>query len=148
MLFSEGYENKFKFKSEPHIDSCTKNFISELLQIDPAQRLGAEGKDVKAHPFFKGTDWRAVEALQLKPPFLPSIRFGFHPLLNRHYHLLLFTFVFILSLLYRAARHRTRNTLMRNTNSRGSTKRHTKITTKIPTETRSKDSDTLQLRKH
>lgn len=77
MLFSEGYENKLKFKSEPHIDSCTKNFISELLQIDPAQRLGTEGKAVKAHPFFKGTDWRAVEALQLKPPFLPSIRSAF-----------------------------------------------------------------------
>lgn len=52
-----------------------KDFIAQLLDKNPATRLGAAGadsKDVKAHPFFHGIDWAEVENLALEPPLIPA----------------------------------------------------------------------------
>ncbi|XP_031479670.1 probable serine/threonine protein kinase IRE4 isoform X2 [Nymphaea colorata] len=48
-----------------------RDLISRLLVQDPDQRLGANGApEVKAHPFFKGTNWETL-ALQ-KAAFVPN----------------------------------------------------------------------------
>ncbi|OMJ79752.1 hypothetical protein SteCoe_20185 [Stentor coeruleus] len=46
-----------------------KELIKDLLQRDPAKRLGAlrDAEEVKQHRFFKGIDWEAVERKELKP---------------------------------------------------------------------------------
>lgn len=45
---------------------------SQLLCKDPDMRLGAKGADdIKAHPFFAGVDWEAVQTKGLKPPIPP-----------------------------------------------------------------------------
>jgi serine/threonine protein kinase len=53
-----------------------RDLIRGLLMRDPASRLGsrAAGVDeIKAHPFFRGIDWVALEKLEVEPPFKPTV---------------------------------------------------------------------------
>jgi len=50
------------------------SLLKGLLTRDPAKRLG--GAAVKAHPFFRGIDWAAVEARKLDTGFRPSVGAG------------------------------------------------------------------------
>jgi len=68
-------------KSDLQFSSCNasaeaKDLIRGLLQRDPAQRLGSRAGgvgDIKAHPFFRGTDWDLVEKCAIEPPFRPKV---------------------------------------------------------------------------
>ena len=52
------------FMSPAAVDLCSK-----LLVRDPALRLGYGGADeLKAHPYFKGIDWVALERVQVCTP--------------------------------------------------------------------------------
>ncbi|XP_029024483.1 serine/threonine-protein kinase N2 [Betta splendens] len=51
--------------------------VQKLLQKNPEMRLGAgreDASEIKRHKFFQGTDWDALLAKKVKPPFLPVIR--------------------------------------------------------------------------
>ena len=72
-----------------------QDLIAGLLRRDPVSRLGNEtgtvpspagskaasegvtrevdGMDVRAHPFFEGIDWEALEGRQVEPPFKPAV---------------------------------------------------------------------------
>jgi len=46
-----------------YISDEAKSFLKELLRYDPQERLGSgvNGvQELKAHPFFSGTDWQMV----------------------------------------------------------------------------------------
>nr|XP_036863901.1 serine/threonine-protein kinase N3 isoform X2 [Manis javanica] len=50
--------------------------IQKLLQKCPEKRLGAgeqDAEEVKTQPFFRTTDWQALLARAVQPPFLPSL---------------------------------------------------------------------------
>lgn len=67
---------------KPFSNDCL-DFINGLLQKDPNYRLGVGDlgrQRLKAHPFLKGTDWKAVEAKTLRPPFKPRNQGNFNPL--------------------------------------------------------------------
>lgn len=52
-------------------------FLRAVLQVEAGVRLGAGPQSteaIKAHPWFLGTDWRAVYRRELVPPFVPSVR--------------------------------------------------------------------------
>ncbi|XP_069809102.1 protein kinase C delta type-like [Dendropsophus ebraccatus] len=51
--------------------SGAEDFITQLLQQDPAQRLGAN-RNTREHQFFQPIDWVKVEALEMTPPRIPS----------------------------------------------------------------------------
>ncbi|CAJ0966123.1 unnamed protein product, partial [Ranitomeya imitator] len=51
--------------------SDAEDLIRELLQKDPAKRLGVH-RNIRAHPFFQDIDWVSVEALQMPPPHIPG----------------------------------------------------------------------------
>lgn len=56
---------------------ASKKFVDDLLNRDPSTRLGcgANGRrDIEAHPFFQGIDWKKMEARQIKPPYKPQIK--------------------------------------------------------------------------
>ncbi|KAM4034535.1 LOW QUALITY PROTEIN: protein kinase C delta type-like [Anomaloglossus baeobatrachus] len=46
------------------------DILKQLLQRDPALRLGATG-NIRAHRFFQCIDWVSVEALKMPPPHIP-----------------------------------------------------------------------------
>ncbi|XP_058549874.1 serine/threonine-protein kinase N3 isoform X8 [Neofelis nebulosa] len=51
--------------------------IQKLLQKCPEQRLGAgerDAEEIKTQPFFRTTDWQALLARTVQPPFLPTLR--------------------------------------------------------------------------
>lgn len=57
-----------------------KDLISRLLTQNPGQRIGSlkgGSRDVRQHPFFAAIDWRALEAKQLAPPFVPKLSDAF-----------------------------------------------------------------------
>uniref|UniRef100_A0A126X1F8 non-specific serine/threonine protein kinase n=1 Tax=Oedogonium foveolatum TaxID=321584 RepID=A0A126X1F8_9CHLO len=72
----ETFENILKqplsFPSNPPISDQCKNLISSLLVKEPAQRLGAKAgaEDIKAHPFFAGTNWALLR--NETPPYVPK----------------------------------------------------------------------------
>ncbi|KAM4034415.1 LOW QUALITY PROTEIN: protein kinase C delta type-like [Anomaloglossus baeobatrachus] len=46
------------------------DILKQLLQKDPARRLGVNG-NIRAHRFFQRIDWDSVEALKMPPPHIP-----------------------------------------------------------------------------
>merc|ERR1712182_156717 len=47
-----------------------------MLYKDPNRRLGGgptDGEEVKAHPFWAGSDWVAVLQRRITPPFKPNV---------------------------------------------------------------------------
>lgn len=59
----------------PHVPTVARDFIRKLLLADVSKRLGnlSNGAgDVKAHAFFEGVDWNALEKRQVQPPIIPA----------------------------------------------------------------------------
>ncbi|XP_041098686.1 serine/threonine-protein kinase N2 isoform X2 [Polyodon spathula] len=53
------------------------SIIQRLLRKNPEKRLGAgeqDAEEVKMQKFFRETDWEALLAKKVKPPFVPSIK--------------------------------------------------------------------------
>jgi len=53
--------------------------LRRLIERDPKQRLGCRPdgqglEDIKRHPWFKDTDWDALENKEVEPPFVPDMR--------------------------------------------------------------------------
>ncbi|XP_077123634.1 protein kinase C delta type-like [Ranitomeya variabilis] len=63
--------------------SDAEDLIRELLQKDPAKRLGVH-RNIRAHPFFQDIDWVSVEALQMPPPHIPGPSKPHHRLKKFH----------------------------------------------------------------
>ena len=54
-----------------------KDLVSNLLVLDPAQRLGAGPKGVRElrqHPWFSDVDWLKLERKKLPPPFAVKLK--------------------------------------------------------------------------
>ena len=59
-----------------YITQEEKDFISQLLIVDPKKRLGygKEGaKKIKEHPYFEGINWEEAWERKLNPPLIPSL---------------------------------------------------------------------------
>lgn len=56
-------------KIPSHLPKAAKSVIVGLLHKKPEKRL--VGPPLRAHPFFEGTDWEALERLEVTPPFIP-----------------------------------------------------------------------------
>jgi|688.fasta_scaffold89919_3 serine/threonine protein kinase len=60
---------------EGMISPESKDLISQLLNIDFVNRLGANGaQEIKDHPFFSGIDWKNLK--KSRPPVIPNIKMG------------------------------------------------------------------------
>merc|ERR1711991_111890 len=53
------------------ISSDAASLLRGLLERDPNKRL-QDPAVIKAHPYFKTLDWRAMNAKQVKPPYVPN----------------------------------------------------------------------------
>jgi len=75
----EGYRKIIKCRVPwpPHLQPMARDFIDRLLTVDPSRRLGTlknGPKDVKAHPWFTGFDFKKLENKQLPAPYVPKIK--------------------------------------------------------------------------
>ncbi|XP_051931530.1 protein kinase C delta type-like [Hippocampus zosterae] len=50
-----------------------RKLLELLLERDPTRRLGVVG-DIRAQPFFKSVNWRALERREVEPPFKPKVK--------------------------------------------------------------------------
>lgn len=65
-----------QLKFPAYITSNCRNIMENLFQKNPEKRLGAHGaKDVKSHPWFANVNWKALLNKEVKPPFIPVIKF-------------------------------------------------------------------------
>ena len=56
-----------KLKLPTYLSQEACSLLKGLLQKDREQRLGSlAAEDIKRHPFFKGVNWRKLEALQVR----------------------------------------------------------------------------------
>ena len=71
MLFRKIQNDPIRWREA--VDAKTKAFITELLEKNPAKRLGTGGPDeVLNHPFFEDMDWDKVRNLEYQPDFIPE----------------------------------------------------------------------------
>jgi len=55
------------------VDPTTRSILLALLERDPNKRL-ADATVIKAHPYFKGTDWDKILRKEVVPPFIPPVK--------------------------------------------------------------------------
>lgn len=74
-LFSQILRSSIKFPIGSCISDEAKDFVTRLLERDPAKRLGAQGdvEEVKAHDFFSDVNWNTVYKKQMQLPFAPDV---------------------------------------------------------------------------
>ena len=59
-----------------HFDANAKDIIRKLLTFDKTRRLGSlkgGGEDIKKHKFFKGIEWKELDARKGKPSIIPQV---------------------------------------------------------------------------
>ncbi|GBG84986.1 hypothetical protein CBR_g39450 [Chara braunii] len=67
---------KDKVKLPSYLTSQCHSLLKGLLQKEPAKRLGSGprgSEEIKGHPFFKGINWKKLEAKEIQPGFRPNV---------------------------------------------------------------------------
>jgi len=66
---------KGELRFPTYISPESKSLLEGLLTREVDKRLGTRGGDeVKAHPWFKGLDWDALNRKEIDPPFKPKVK--------------------------------------------------------------------------
>eukprot|EP00049_Salpingoeca_infusionum_P028081 m.36101 g.36101 ORF g.36101 m.36101 type:complete len:738 (+) comp9967_c0_seq1:168-2381(+) len=74
-LFDQILHHEVQFPAR--ISSEARSFLNGLLTRPVRSRLGCGRngeQDIKAHPFFAGTDWTKLENRQIDPPYKPPVK--------------------------------------------------------------------------
>jgi len=68
-----------KLRLPVYLSAEAHSIIKGLLNRDDKKRLGSGktgAKEIKAHPFFKGINWKKLERMEMEPPFRPNVPNG------------------------------------------------------------------------
>jgi serine/threonine protein kinase len=68
---------KCRFDMPETISDEAKDFVKQLLQGDATKRLGSLSGgifDIYNHAWFKSIDFRELRRMEIKPPFVPTIK--------------------------------------------------------------------------
>ncbi|RXN04260.1 kinase C theta type [Labeo rohita] len=76
-----GHDEEELFQSIRTDDPCyprwltrdARDILVKLFVREPERRLGVKG-NIRHHPFFRDTDWIALEKRQVEPPFKPTVK--------------------------------------------------------------------------
>ncbi|KAK9905733.1 hypothetical protein WJX75_005338 [Coccomyxa subellipsoidea] len=69
--FNNILKRPLNFPELPEVSDECKDLISQLLERDPAKRLGAHAgaEEIKAHPFYESINWALLR--NTRPPYIP-----------------------------------------------------------------------------
>merc|ERR1711933_311363 len=73
-LFRNIVKRRFQFPTGDFMSTTSKDLITRMLAVNPNDRLGSfvnAERDIQAHPFFDGIEWKDFKAN--KVPFTPKI---------------------------------------------------------------------------
>jgi serine/threonine protein kinase len=72
-MYRKILQEPLRFPEE--VGSEARSLLTQLLDRDPARRLGVNGaQEIKSHPFFaRHIDWRKLLAKKIQPPFKPAV---------------------------------------------------------------------------
>lgn len=63
-----------RFPGPDVVPPAARDLLTNLLNRNPAERLGANGSaEIKSHPFFHSIDWRKLLQRKYEPAFKPSV---------------------------------------------------------------------------
>lgn len=71
-IFSEITDSPIKML--PGFSEEAKDLLTNLLKIDPEERIGnseSDAEEIKSHDFFMKTDWKAMYDKKVSPPYKP-----------------------------------------------------------------------------
>ncbi|OMJ93134.1 hypothetical protein SteCoe_3952 [Stentor coeruleus] len=74
VIYEKIQEHTLEFPRWSDRKSKSKEFISQILSVNPAKRFGGGFDTMKLHSWFQGLDWDKLLSKQLKPPFIPKIK--------------------------------------------------------------------------
>jgi len=67
-------EKDLTFQPEHDLSDDAKDFIQQLLQKNPEERLGSKGADqIKKHKWLESIDWDLLSEHKVVPPFKPEV---------------------------------------------------------------------------
>jgi serum/glucocorticoid-regulated kinase 2 len=73
-MFNAIREKNPNFTAKVNVPEDAKDFIKQLLQKNPKERLGNKGADeVKKHKWFANIDWDLLAEKKVTPPFKPTL---------------------------------------------------------------------------
>ncbi|KAK3954352.1 kinase-like domain-containing protein [Pseudoneurospora amorphoporcata] len=77
-IYRQIVEKPVLFPARPEISEEAKDIVRSFCTVDRSMRLGnmsGGAARVKAHPWFKGVDWEAVEQKRHKGPIIPYLSY-------------------------------------------------------------------------
>jgi cGMP-dependent protein kinase 1 len=73
VIYEKIHERKLVFPQWVDNKNKIKEFISQLLSKNPANRLGGGFDKLKTHPWFIGLNWDKITSKELKAPYIPVL---------------------------------------------------------------------------
>jgi cGMP-dependent protein kinase 1 len=72
IIYEEILEHKLDIKGSPYNGNAYKSFIQQLLNPNPAARLGGSMEKLKSHSWFSNFNWNRLISRSVKPPYIPG----------------------------------------------------------------------------
>ena len=72
VIYQKILEHKLDLRNSPYPGNGYKGFIAQLLNLNPAARLGGSMERLKSHPWLANFNWERMITRQLKAPFVPK----------------------------------------------------------------------------
>ena len=73
VIYEKIQQRNLEFPKWSEKKSKSKDFISQMLNQNPAKRLAGGFENTKAHPWFAGLDWDQLLIKKIKPPYVPKV---------------------------------------------------------------------------
>ena len=73
VIYEKILEHRLDFNASPYQGNKYKHLIQQLLNVNPAARLGGSMEQLKAHPWFMPFNWERLNSRLLKAPYTPKI---------------------------------------------------------------------------
>ena len=72
VIYQKILEHKLDLRSSPYPGNGYKGFIAQLLNLNPAARLGGSMERLKSHSWLANFNWERMITRQLKAPYVPK----------------------------------------------------------------------------